>query len=47
MKNKNKKLMNKEELIRWVEKEKPTLLVTAGAGDIDREVEVLRQILEN
>ncbi len=47
MKNENKKLMTKEELKEWVKKNKPVLLITAGAGDIDREVEVLRKLLEN
>jgi len=47
MKNRDKKAMNKEELRKWVVKNKPALLVTAGAGDIDRELEALKQILEN
>lgn len=47
MKSENKKLMTKEELSKWVQKNKPGLLITSGAGDIDREVEVLKQILEN
>ena len=47
MKNENTQLMSKEELRKWVKKNKPPLLVTAGAGDIDREVEELKQLLEN
>jgi UDP-N-acetylmuramate--alanine ligase len=46
MKNENKQLMSKEELRNWVKKNKPSLLVTAGAGDIDLEVEELKQLLE-
>ncbi len=47
MKIEDKKLMSKEELRNWVRKNKPALLITAGAGDIDREVEELKKILEN
>jgi UDP-N-acetylmuramate--alanine ligase len=47
MKNENKKLMSKEELRKWVERNRPTMLVAAGAGDIDREVEIFKQILQN
>ena len=35
MKNKNKSVKSKEELLDWVKHNKRTLLVTAGAGDID------------
>jgi UDP-N-acetylmuramate--alanine ligase len=35
MANKNKSMTEKDELIKWVEKNKPELLVMAGAGDID------------
>ena len=47
MKNENKRLMSKEELKNWIVKNRPTLLITAGAGDIDREVEGLKKILES
>ena len=47
MKNENKQVMTKEELKGWVKKNKPVLLITAGAGDIDRELEPLKQILQN
>ena len=47
MKNQNKQVLTKEELKGWVKKNKPVLLITAGAGDIDRELEPLKQILQN
>ena len=47
MKIENKKVMSKEELRNWIRKTRPALLITAGAGDIDREVEELKKILEN
>ena len=47
MKNENKKLMDSEELLTWIEKKRPALLITAGAGDVDRLVEPLKQILKN
>jgi UDP-N-acetylmuramate--alanine ligase len=55
MKNENKKLMTKEELISWmrneyiknINKEFGEVLITAGAGDIDMMVEPIKQILEN
>ena len=47
MKNENRKLMNNEELKNWIKKNRPALLITAGAGDIDREVEELKKILES
>ena len=47
MKNQNKQVLTKEELKEWVKKNKPVLLITAGAGDIDRELEPLKQILQN
>lgn len=50
MKNKNKKLMSKEELMNWVmgfakENEK-RVLITSGAGDIDMLVEPIKKIIE-
>jgi UDP-N-acetylmuramate--alanine ligase len=53
MKNENKKVMTKEELMSWIEKgfsktvnkEFGEVLVTAGAGDIDTIVEPIKQIL--
>jgi UDP-N-acetylmuramate--alanine ligase len=55
MKNENKKIMAKEELIMWIKdefsknvnKEFGEVLITAGAGDIDMLVEPIRQILQN
>ena len=36
IKNKNKKLLKKEELIDYLQENKPDVLLTMGAGDIDR-----------
>ena len=55
MKNENKKLMQKEELMNWIrndfakhaDKEFGELLITAGAGDIDLMVEPIKQIAQN
>ncbi len=41
----NKKLLSTKEVLRWVEHDKPELLVTLGAGDIDKLVEPIKQIL--
>ena len=48
MKNKNKKVLDKEELKEWVKKDfvKKGVLMTAGAGDIDLLVEPIREILK-
>lgn len=49
MKNLNKCLKTKEELIGWIEKEykqnKNALLITAGAGDIDKLIEPIKQAI--
>ena len=37
--------LNKEELIEKIRKDKPELLITAGAGDIDMLVEPIKNIL--
>ena len=47
MKNKNKKVLQKEELLDWVKNNKAELLITAGAGDIDTLVEPIQKILTN
>jgi UDP-N-acetylmuramate--alanine ligase len=55
MKNENKRLMHKEELMNWIKKdylknsntEFGEVLLTAGAGDIDLMIEPIREILEN
>ena len=48
MKNKNKKVMDKEELKDWIKTsfDKKGVLVTAGAGDIDLLVEPIKEILK-
>jgi UDP-N-acetylmuramate--alanine ligase len=54
MKNGNKRVMNKDELLRWIKNdylknidtEFGQVLVTAGAGDIDMMVEPIKEILE-
>ena len=46
IKNKNKKLLKKEELVSYLNKNKPEILLTMGAGDIDKMVEIIeRQVL--
>jgi UDP-N-acetylmuramate--alanine ligase len=55
MKNENKKVMSKDELMKWIEKdlkknmnrEFGEVLITAGAGDIDGLVEPIKEILES
>ena len=46
MKNSNKHLMSKDELMNWVKEKRDGLLITAGAGDIDAMVEPIRDILK-
>ena len=49
MKNKNKRVLDKEELKNWTRKElkkQGKVLVTAGAGDIDLLVEPIKEILK-
>ncbi len=49
MKNKNKMVMEKEELKEWIKKDlkkQGRVLVTAGAGDIDLLVEPIKEILK-
>lgn len=43
----NKQLMSPEAVLKYVEQSRPALIVTMGAGDIDRLVKPLKQILEN
>lgn len=54
MKNSHKRLLNKEELLDWIKQmagnklnQGNTLLITAGAGDIDTLLEPVRQIIES
>lgn len=42
----NKMILSKEELLEWTKLNKPTFLITAGAGDIDGLVIPLKTILE-
>jgi UDP-N-acetylmuramate--alanine ligase len=54
MKNENRKLLHKEELMSWIERdyaknintEFGEVLITAGAGDIDMMVEPIKTIME-
>lgn len=43
----NKKVVSPEEVLQIVEAENPELIVTVGAGDIDRLVKPIKSILEN
>ena len=43
----SKRLCSKEEVLAYVKKERPALLLTVGAGDIDTLVEPLKKILTN
>lgn len=43
----NKRLVSPEHVLEIVKKERPELLVTVGAGDIDRLVKPLKNILDN
>lgn len=47
MKNNNKQVLNKEEVLEWIKNNKTELLITAGAGDIDTLVEPIKKILNN
>lgn len=45
MKNENKQILTKAEVLEWVKKNKVELLITAGAGDIDTLIEPIENIL--
>jgi UDP-N-acetylmuramate--alanine ligase len=47
MMNKNKRLLDKAELMDWIKNNKTELLITAGAGDIDTLVEPVKFILNS
>ncbi|MBI2731552.1 MAG: UDP-N-acetylmuramate--L-alanine ligase [Sphingobacteriales bacterium] len=47
MKNQNKQILNKSEVLDWVKNNKTALLITAGAGDIDTLIEPIKNCLEN
>jgi UDP-N-acetylmuramate--alanine ligase len=42
----DKKTCTKDELLNRIEQEKPELLITMGAGDIDRFVEPLEKMIK-
>jgi len=42
----DKKICSKAELVSLIESEKPELLITMGAGDIDRFVEPLEEMIK-
>ena len=46
IKNPNKKLMQKTDLIAEIKRQKPEVLVTMGAGDIGLEISKIEQELE-
>jgi UDP-N-acetylmuramate--alanine ligase len=46
MKNKNRMILSKPELLGWIKNNKTGLLITAGAGDIDTLVEPIKNILD-
>lgn len=46
MKIANKQLLTKEELIKYITKKQPEVLVTLGAGDIDQLVEPIKKIYQ-
>ena len=43
----DKKLVAKPQLIKLIDNEKPGLLVTMGAGDIDRYVELFEELIKS
>ena len=46
MKLTNKKVLSKEEMKQWVKESGPELLVMAGAGDIDVQVQEVKKLFE-
>ena len=47
MKTELKSIKSEEQLLQWVKLENPSLLVMAGAGDIDKMVYKVRDVFEN
>ena len=47
MKNENKQILNKTQVLDWVKNNKAELIITAGAGDIDTLIEPIKNIIEN
>jgi UDP-N-acetylmuramate--alanine ligase len=45
MKNVNRSIKTKEELLSWIKNSKKDLIITAGAGDIDTLVEPINKII--
>lgn len=45
MENDNKRVLNEHELLTWLGSHQPELLITAGAGDIDKLIEPVKKIL--
>ena len=45
MKNRNSRILQKNELAAWIESHHPSLLITAGAGDIDTMIQPLKEAL--
>jgi len=45
MKNNNKRVLDKDELLEWIKNNKTELLITAGAGDIDTLVEPIKELI--
>jgi UDP-N-acetylmuramate--alanine ligase len=43
----DKKLLSRDEVVSYIQRQKPQLLLTVGAGDIDQLVEPLKQVLQN
>ncbi len=46
MHNENKHLLSRESLLEWVSATRPELLITAGAGDIDKLVKPIKEVYE-
>ncbi|MBS1916778.1 MAG: UDP-N-acetylmuramate--L-alanine ligase [Bacteroidetes bacterium] len=46
MKKTNKRVIKKNEVVAWISRQKPELLITAGAGDIDTLVTPLKEVIE-
>ena len=46
MKAKHKMILEKQDMLNWIKENKPSLVVMAGAGDIDALVQPVKAILE-
>ena len=47
MKNRRKKAMDKAAVLKWLEKKRPELVVTIGAGDIDLLVPPIEKMIRS